>query len=166
MKMRSEVLVGFGKVRFVGDRFNPKDLPKQTVTIEVRSNLKALNSYGWGWPTNPQRDFADHLDGQPEGTYRVFGKRRDQNICREYLCDLILGTELRNIWFFPQEYQDSPLFELFYCSTSQWLGPKTNQKLLNDVCALTSEVDENLEYLRNIFAIGADSGFIYVSSDP
>lgn len=164
--MKGEVLLAFGKASFCGEEVDDKDLLNQATTIEVRSNLKILTSDAWRWPTNPKMEFADHLGNQPEGIYRVFGKRVYQNVCREYLCDLILGTKLKNVWFFPNEFKDAPLFELFYCSNvGQWIGSRVSRKLLQDIHTYAPMIDDDLQYLQKVFAVGADSGFIYLSDE-
>lgn len=158
----NELFFAVGKVKFLGKTFCLQSLNKQVLTINVQSTL-ALPSDYWGWPANPESEFANHLDGMSEGIYRVDGKQRTQNIgwSRQNLCDLILNADIRNVWCFPNEFCDSPFFELFYCSANweTWIGPQTSQKLLKDV----QEWSPIINYLQSwepIFAIVADYGFV------
>ncbi|MEM9219880.1 MAG: hypothetical protein AAGD25_36830 [Cyanobacteria bacterium P01_F01_bin.150] len=147
---------------------NIPKVPKTIMTIEVHQSN--LTNSAWGWPINPDPNFANYLDGMSEGTYRVNGKRRYQPLGhnRRFLCRDLLGIDLEYLWQRPIEFQDVPLFEWFYASSKgeQWFGARTCEKLLEDIRKSIqanyrqSEILALLNVLQPIFTIGADTGLV------
>jgi hypothetical protein len=158
-----------GKTKFLGKAIPLKKLSQRIYTVEVRS-LLSLPNQDWGWPIAPKPEFADRLDGMPEGIYQVLGKRF--HICpigqyRDWLCEAILGVYVEQVWFKPEKFCECPFFELLYFPKYEgWIGPKTSQKLALDFQTWASTIDEQLfpmglyQELQKAFEIASDSGFV------
>lgn len=157
------------KVKFLGKAIYRQDLPQEIFVVEVKS-LLSLPSQHWGWPVAPQSKFTERLDGMPEGMYQVLGERFNLyplEQYRDWLCEMVLGVYIEQIWFEPEKFCHCPFFELFYLPKHNgWIGSKTSHKLAQDFQTWASMVDEK-EFpislylaLQKAFEVASNSGFV------